>query len=251
MGTAAAETAPARIAQRVRALRTQLGYSLDGLARRCGVSRSMLSLVERGETNPSAVVLERIAAGIGVPLASLFDDGSAPKHPVARRADRLVWRDPGSGYVRSNISPPTYPSPIRIVEVELPAGARVAFETGGRDVTNIHQQVWVLDGAIELLVGPTVHRLAQGDCAAMQLDQMISFYNPTRALARYAVVIVAPRERAPRALAPHEPAPREPAPREPAPRVRAPRVRAPRARAPRARAPRARTTRRRAGRTKP
>jgi transcriptional regulator with XRE-family HTH domain len=191
------ELVTTRVAQRVRRLRTELGYSLDALAQRCEVSRSMLSLIERGETNPSAVVLEKLATGLGVPLASLFDDTTAPPHPVARRGDREAWRDPASGYVRRNISPPSFPSPIRIVEVVLPAGARVAYETGARDVV-IHQQVWVLDGAIEVTDGDVVHRLAKDDCLAMQLREPVGFRNRTRAPARYAVVIVAPRQRAPR-----------------------------------------------------
>ena len=55
-----------RIAARVRNLRAAAELSLEALARRCDVSRSMLSLVERGETSPTAVVLEKIAAGLGV-----------------------------------------------------------------------------------------------------------------------------------------------------------------------------------------
>src|SRR5712692_6272697 len=138
-----------RIASRVRALRTDLDMTLDALAAKCDVSRSMISLVERGESSPTAVVLEKIATGLGVPLATLFDDSSASANPVSRRADRTSWRDPQSGYVRRNISPANFPSPIQIVEVILPAGARVAYETGARDV-NLHQQIWVQEGSLEV-----------------------------------------------------------------------------------------------------
>ena len=129
-----------RIARRVRMLRADLGLSLDALAAGCGVSRSMLSLVERGESSPTAVVLEKIASGLGVSLATLFEDSSAPVDPVSRRADRPSWRDPGSGYRRRNISPANFPSPIQIVEVVLPAGARVAYDNGPREVS-LHQQI--------------------------------------------------------------------------------------------------------------
>jgi transcriptional regulator with XRE-family HTH domain len=47
-----------RIATRVRTLRAASSLSLAALAQRSAVSRSMLSLVERGETSPTAVVLE-------------------------------------------------------------------------------------------------------------------------------------------------------------------------------------------------
>jgi transcriptional regulator with XRE-family HTH domain len=151
----------------------------------------MISLVERGESSPTAVVLEKLAAGLDVTLASLFDtpeEGAATSGPVARRADQPEWRDPDSGYVRRNVSPPGVSQPMQIVEVRFPPGARVAFERGARDV-RVYQQVWMIEGALEVQVGSTRHRLRDGDCLAMQLDAPILFHNPTRKPARYAVVI--------------------------------------------------------------
>ncbi|MGJ7562333.1 helix-turn-helix domain-containing protein [Variovorax sp. GB1R11] len=180
-----------RIAQRVRELRAARGLSLDALATHCGVSRSMISLIERGESSPTAVLLEKLATGLGVSLASLFDAPSPapePASPVSRFADQLQWRDPHSGYVRRNVSPGGFPSPIQVVEVLFPPKARVAYETAAREPV-IHQQVWVLDGVIELTVGDDRHRLSTGDCLAMVLDRPMSYYNPTRKTTRYAVVI--------------------------------------------------------------
>jgi transcriptional regulator with XRE-family HTH domain len=177
-----------RIASRVRALRAEVGMSLDALATQCNVSRSMISLIERGESSPTAVVLEKIATGLGVPLASLFENPGATVAPVSRREDREAWRDPQSGYVRRNISPANFPSPIQIVDVMLPAGARVAYESGARDA-NIHQQIWVQEGTIEVTVGSITHRLSEDDCLAMQLNEPTAFRNRTRKPARYIVVI--------------------------------------------------------------
>ena len=180
-----------RIAERVRELRAAHGLSLEALAARSGVSRSMISLVERGESSPTAVVLEKLATGLGVTMAAMFEPPRAATTaagPVARRDDQPVWRDPGSGYVRRNVSPAGVPQPMQIVEVEFPPKARVAFENGARDV-RIHQQVWVLEGTIEITVGDERHRLRDGDCLAMQLDRPTMFHNPTRRPARYAVVM--------------------------------------------------------------
>jgi len=189
-----------RIAARVKELRAARGLSLDALAGRSGVSRSMISLIERGESSPTAVVLEKLSAALGVMLASLFDapasvpaalrrDKPSPGDGVvARRRDQLQWQDPASGYRRRNVSPPDIPQPMQIVEVEFPAGGRIAFETGARDV-RVHQQVWVLEGAIDITLGSERHRLRQGDCLAMELDRPTMFHNPTRKPARYAVVV--------------------------------------------------------------
>jgi transcriptional regulator with XRE-family HTH domain len=179
-----------RIASRVRDLRGDRGLSLEDLAAKSGVSRSMISLVERGESSPTAVVLEKLATGLGVMLAAIFDgvpaDG-AVGDPVARRADQPEWQDPASGYVRRNVSPPGVPQPMHIVDVRFPPGGRVAFETGAR-AARVFQQVWVLEGAIDVTVGQERHSLREGDCLAMQLDRPTMFHNPARKAARYAVV---------------------------------------------------------------
>lgn len=182
-----------RIAARVRQLRAEGGLAIGALAEACGVSRSMISLIERGECSPTAVVLEKLATGLGVSLASLFDGPATPPDPVSRRAGQVEWRDPASGYRRRNVSPSGFPSPIQIVEVVFPAGARVAYETGAR-ATLTHQQIWVLHGAIEVTWGDEPFELHAGDCLAMVLDRPVAFRNPTTKPARYAVVVVADRK---------------------------------------------------------
>ena len=181
----------ARIAARVSELRAERGYSLDALAARSGVSRSAISLIERCATSATAVVLEKLATGLGVPLASLFDAPSPSDvaRPIARRADQPLWRDPQSGYRRRSVSPRGWPSPIRITEVEFPAGAVVSYDTGERDV-DIHQQVWVLTGEVEISFAADTYRLETGDCLAMRVDRPITFRNRTARSARYAVVVV-------------------------------------------------------------
>jgi transcriptional regulator with XRE-family HTH domain len=183
-----------RIAARVRDLRAELGLSLDALAAKCDVSRSMLSLIERGESSPTAVVLEKVATGLGVALASLFEDSAASPNPVSRKEDRVSWKDPETGYVRRNISPANFPSPLQVVDVMLPAGARVAYESSARD-TSIHQQIWVQEGSIEVTLGKVTHKLNEDDCFAMQLDDQMVFRNRTRKPARYIVVIATERPR--------------------------------------------------------
>ncbi|GLR79259.1 transcriptional regulator [Azospirillum oryzae] len=185
----AANDIDSRLAARLRALRADRGLTLEGLAERSGVSRSMISLVERGESSPTASVLDRLAAGLGVTLAALFAEAErADASPVARRADQTTWADPATGYRRRNLSPPGYPSPIELVEVELPPGARVSYDSGNR-AAMVEQQVYLLDGTIELTVGEMTHRLSTGDCLAMRLDRPTGFHNPNDRTARYIVAL--------------------------------------------------------------
>ena len=177
-----------RIADRISALRAERGLSLDALAKKCDVSRSMISLIERGETSPTAVVLDKLAFGLGVTLASLFEAPQPDASPLVRRAEQLQWTDPQSGYTRRNVSPPHFRSPLQIVEVEFPAGATVSYEAGLREV-GIHQQVWMLAGCMEFIFDGQHHRLQAGDCLAMQENQRIVFQNTSKLPARYIVVV--------------------------------------------------------------
>jgi transcriptional regulator with XRE-family HTH domain len=180
----------ARIARRVRELRDAQGFSLDALAERSGVSRSNISLIERGQSSPTATVLDKLAAGLGVTLASLFEEGAATASepsPLARVAEQPVWADPASGYLRRNVSP-ALRSPLQLVDVVFPAGQRVAYDSVPRE-SEIHQQIWMIDGTMEVTLGGTPWRLETGDCLAMRLDQPIVYRNPTRKPARYLVAL--------------------------------------------------------------
>lgn len=176
-----------RLAERLKAARQRRNLTLDGLAERAGVSRAMISRIERGESSPTAALLDRLCAGLGVTLSSLFHE-ERNAGPVARFDDQPIWLDPGSGYVRRNVSPPGTGSKIEIVEVTLPAGARVLLDAP-RPSSRLDQQVWVLAGAIELTVGGTTHPLATGDCMHMLLDGPITYHNPHAEPARYTVVL--------------------------------------------------------------
>lgn len=181
-----------RIAERVRELRMVRDLSLEALARHSGVSRSMISLIERGESSPTAVVLEKLAAGLRVTLSTLLDLPSPPHERgglLARRDEQPAWRDPASGYLRRNLSPPGAGQPMQLIEVHFPPGQRVAFETGGRE-RRVHQQLWVLAGHMDVSLGEERYQLGEGDCLAMELDRPTMFHNPTEAAARYLVVIL-------------------------------------------------------------
>ena len=156
----------------------------------------MISLIERGESSPTASILHRLATGLGTSLALLFAEEERPEaSPLARRADQTVWRDPETGYVRRGLSPPGFPSPIELVEVILPPGARVAYDGVPRSV-GISQQIWVLEGKVELALGEDTRCLEVGDCLAMRVDRPIVFCNRTDHSTRYVLALTTERARA-------------------------------------------------------
>ncbi|MDP8946310.1 MAG: helix-turn-helix domain-containing protein, partial [Actinomycetota bacterium] len=60
-----------RLGGRVRELRRGRGLTLEELAGLSGVSRAMISKLERGEKNPTLVVVAKLAGGLGVTLSKL------------------------------------------------------------------------------------------------------------------------------------------------------------------------------------
>lgn len=178
-----------RLGARLKGLRQARGLTLEQLAERSGVSRAMISRVERGESSPTAALLDRLCAGLGVLLSALFRE-EAQAGPLARRSEQPVWTDPDSGYVRRSVSPAGTGSRLEIVEVEMPAGARVLLDAP-RGGFRLDQQLWLLEGELSLTVSGREHRLAAGDCLAMLLDGPIAFHNPGEVPARYAVVLTA------------------------------------------------------------
>ncbi|BCW88800.1 hypothetical protein sos41_19430 [Alphaproteobacteria bacterium SO-S41] len=174
------------IGTRVAERRTALKLTLDEIAGRTGVSRAMISRIERGEVHASAVVLDKLSAGLGLTLSALFAREAAS--PLLRRADQPVWQDPVSFYVRREVAPAGTASPVRIVEVEFPAGAEVTLPRNPHRV--LDQHVWVLDGEIEIALAAGTYRLAAGDCLHMRPDDGTTFRNTSRRPARYAVIHV-------------------------------------------------------------
>ncbi len=178
-----------RLGRRIRTERLRQRLSIETLADRSGVSRAMISKIERAESSPTAALLGRLCAGLGISLASLFEDEAKRGTPLARAADQPVWRDPATGYVRRDVAPPGTGSPVDIVDVTFPPGARVTYDRP-LTVRGSDQHVWVFEGALELSVGDVTHRLEAGDCLHMRLDTTITYHNPTNHPARYAVILM-------------------------------------------------------------
>jgi transcriptional regulator with XRE-family HTH domain len=53
-------------------MRTERGYSQEGFADKCGVHRTFMGTIERGESNLSFLNIAKVATTVGVPLSALF-----------------------------------------------------------------------------------------------------------------------------------------------------------------------------------
>ena len=177
----------ATIGKRIRAERTMRGWSLAELAEHSGVSKAMLSAIERGMTSPTAVLLVRIAAAFGMTLSTLIARAEMQGGGVLRKDAQPVWQDPQTGYVRRHLSPASQ-MPLELIRVSLPAGAKVSLPAAS--YAFIKQQIWLIGGRLDFTEGDVVHRLEPGDCLALGAPSDCTFHASGPEAADYLVALV-------------------------------------------------------------
>ena len=173
------------IAARLKLERESRGWPLSDLAQRSGVSKAMISKIERGEASPTATVLGRLSGAFGLPLSVLLALAEQGEERLLPQPDQPVWTDPETGYTRRAISPRH--APLELVEVTLPPGVRVPYPAAAFAFQ--HQQIWVIAGQLDFTEGTTLHSLRDGDCLMLGPPADCVFFNPGDAAARYLVAL--------------------------------------------------------------
>jgi transcriptional regulator with XRE-family HTH domain len=180
------DDASARLADRLKLERERRGWTLAQLADRSGLSRAMISKIERGESSPTASSLLRLAGAFDLTLAGLLARAETPAGRLVRNQDQPVWQDPASGYRRRQLfERPDHP--LELVRVELPPGARVGVPAAS--YARIRQVVWVLEGKLVVTEGEERSELAAGDCLGFGPPADVTFANESAAPCIYLVAV--------------------------------------------------------------
>jgi transcriptional regulator with XRE-family HTH domain len=179
-----------RIAARVLAERSSRGWSLEQLAERSGVSRAMISKIEREESSPTAAVLGRLSAAFGLTLSQLLaraEQGAV--RLLNRGAEQERWRDPDTGFERRALTPPGSTAPLELVWGELPPKARVDYPASAFTFIE-DQQIVVIAGRLTFTQGTQVYQLRTGDCLRLGPPADCRFENPGGLPCRYLVALL-------------------------------------------------------------
>jgi transcriptional regulator with XRE-family HTH domain len=174
------------LAATIRRERERRGWSLDALAAHAGVSKSMISRLERAEASPTAALLGRLSGAFGLTLSQFFRRVETSGERLIRAERQHRWQDPASGYQRRQISPPASED-LELIEVELPAGADVPFPA--QSYAFIRQLIWVLSGELVFVEGDVRHAMRAGDCLLLGEPAPCRFINPSGAPCRYVVAV--------------------------------------------------------------
>lgn len=158
------------LCSRVRELRKRKGWTLEELSAACGVSRSMLSEVERGAANPTLGVAFRIAQAFSMTLGELVDGGgggAGPRIDVIRSDDRTYhFRSDRNCRIRT-LSPLHLEKSVEFYEVVLHGGGALRslpHFAGARELLTVHK------GAVRVRSGGDAAELRAGDSAHYPAD---------------------------------------------------------------------------------
>jgi transcriptional regulator with XRE-family HTH domain len=178
------------IGSTIKATREVQQLSINDLARRAGVSKSVVSRIEQGLTSPTAVMLAKLAEGMTVSLSSLLRGELGPPVHIQSLAEQPIFKDPKSGLLRRTLSPVSPDAMVEIVHNTLPAkkqaGPFPAHSTGTQE------HVVVLSGKVEVQVGRRTFTLAAGDAAQFVADIEHSIKNVGTKKAEWMLVIHSP-----------------------------------------------------------
>ena len=182
---------PPRVGQTLAELRQLRALSLDELSRQAGVSKSMLSQIERNQANPTVAVVWRLANALGVPLASLLD-GERPAAPAITTV---------AGHDTPSLRSPDGRCELRILgPIEL-AGQfewyELTVQPGGELVSQAHEpgsreHLSVLAGTLDVRAGEAQSRLQPGETARYAVDVAHAIANPGPSAAQALLVVIHP-----------------------------------------------------------
>ena len=185
-----------RLGARIRAERLRRRLSLQALQARTGVSRSMLSEVERGGKAPTVLVLDRIATGLDTSIARLLGQERQARVIVLRRSEQDAAMDP-SGWERRILSPVLPGVEFELMRTTIPpgvdAGNFAPHAAGSREYLAMER------GTLRLTLDGTPHTLSAGDSIYYAGDCWHGFANPGRVTCAYYLAMELGQHGAPRA----------------------------------------------------
>jgi transcriptional regulator with XRE-family HTH domain len=172
----------------VRGLRRERGLTLEELAERSGVSRAMISKVERGEKNPTLVVATKLAEGLEINLSRLLKIEERREVVVQPRDRRMVMRDPKTGFERQLLSPAFGGRGAEFVRNVIPEGSTSGEFPPHRK--GVEEYVAVEKGRLKAMLGGEEYLLEEGDALYFEADVSHRFDNAGDDECSYYLVIV-------------------------------------------------------------
>lgn len=163
------------ISMNLKSIRKSKGYTLEDLSKISSVSKSMLGEIERGSTNPTILVLWKIAEGLKIPLTKLITEKENELLIVRKDDKKLINAD--SGFYIYSIFPYYDLHNLEILKIEVSPLSKLS-NPGHMD--GVDEYIYVIEGDIEMILGSDKIELMQGDSVRFKGKKPHEFINNTK-----------------------------------------------------------------------
>ena len=168
-------------------MRRERRLTLEALSERSGVSRAMLSKIERGEKNPTLVVAAKLSEGFGVTLSQLVGMEERREVVLVPRGRRMVMRDPETGFERQLLSPTFVGRGIEFVRNVVPESSTSGDFPPHKK--GVREYVVVERGRLRAFLGGEEYMLEEGDAVYFEANVEHRFENAGEGDCSYYLVI--------------------------------------------------------------
>lgn len=166
--TEEADTILHALPARLKEARKSQGLSLEAVSNLSGVSRSMVSQIERGESSPTIATLWNLTRALNVDFAGLMDQGSVSDTVETLRAGEVPTIDNmGQGCRISILSPPDQAGAHEVYDIRFEDKGALKSQPHARGAV---EMVTVLEGAVRVTSGSACSELGTGDTARYAAD---------------------------------------------------------------------------------
>ncbi|QBE67538.1 XRE family transcriptional regulator [Pseudoduganella lutea] len=182
-------SAPPEVGAALQRLRLARGLTLEDLSRIAGVSKSMLSQIEREKANPTIAITWRLANALGVAIGELLADEQRPVDTIRVVDAHETPTLPGNhaGYVLRILGPMELAGKYEWYELTLAPGGELVSQPHDPGTT---EHVTLLHGAIEIEVGAHKKKVKLGGTARYPADQQHALRNIGKTEAKALLVVI-------------------------------------------------------------
>jgi transcriptional regulator with XRE-family HTH domain len=181
--------APPEVGAALQRLRLARGLTLEDLSRIAGVSKSMLSQIEREKANPTIAITWRLANALGVQIGELLSDVEKDVEMIKLVDAHETPTLPGAhaGYILRILGPMELAGKYEWYELTLAPGGELVSQPHDPGTT---EHLTILHGSMELEVGSNKKKIKLGGTARYSADLHHAIRNPGKAEAKALLVVI-------------------------------------------------------------
>ncbi|HEY8024276.1 MAG TPA: XRE family transcriptional regulator [Burkholderiaceae bacterium] len=184
-----AQASPPEVGATLQKLRLARGLTLDDLSRAAGVSKSMLSQIEREKANPTIAVAWRLSNALGIGIGELLSDETREVEAIRILDAHETPTLPGdhAGYVLRILGPMELAGKFEWYELTLAPGGELVSQPHDPGAM---EHLTVLHGALDVEVDGTKKKLKLGGTARYQADRSHAIRNTGKTEAKALMVVI-------------------------------------------------------------